>query len=183
MIRHRQRLSEALGFIITTARPDRVHVAPIFLRLRMNQRIAINLGRRSRQETRAFLCIARFPAPIMRAERSHLQRLNRQFQNNQSGSPVTRNAKRNSPAYREKIKLRHILLDELEIRIAAPDARCCPPTRSRKLSMPMTLCPRATSKSVEMRAEKAGRTSDDGGWVVFVSCWAVKSFKFFFNGF
>ena len=44
MVSHRERLGEPFSFIITAARADGVHVAPVFLGLRMHQRVTVNLG-------------------------------------------------------------------------------------------------------------------------------------------
>ena len=44
VVGHRQRLRVALGLVVDAARPDRVHVAPVGLRLRMDLRIAVDLA-------------------------------------------------------------------------------------------------------------------------------------------
>ena len=54
VIRHRDRLGEALGLVVDAARPDRVDVTPVALRLRMHLRIAIDLGRRRKKKPRPF---------------------------------------------------------------------------------------------------------------------------------
>ena len=46
VVGHRQRLGVALGLVVDAARADRVHVAPVGLRLRVHLRIAVDLGRR-----------------------------------------------------------------------------------------------------------------------------------------
>ena len=50
MIVEEQRLGAALALVIAGARTDRVDVAPIFLRLRVDVRIAIDLARRSLED-------------------------------------------------------------------------------------------------------------------------------------
>ena len=45
-----QRLGAALAFVVAGARSDRIDVAPIILRLRMNMRVAVNLRRRRLQD-------------------------------------------------------------------------------------------------------------------------------------
>src|SRR6266851_4934071 len=54
MIRHRKRLRRSLRLVVAAAGPDRVDVAPVRLRLGMDERIAVDLGGRSEQEGRAF---------------------------------------------------------------------------------------------------------------------------------
>ncbi len=51
-IRHRDRLGKALGLVVHTARPDRIHVVPIALGLQMNARIAVHFRRRREKEPR-----------------------------------------------------------------------------------------------------------------------------------
>src|SRR3989338_2431055 len=43
MIGHRERFGESFGFIVHAARPDRVDMAPVMFRLRMDLRIAVDL--------------------------------------------------------------------------------------------------------------------------------------------
>ncbi len=78
VIRHRQRLGIPLRLVIHPARPDRVHMPPIGLRLRMHLRIAVDLLRRGRQEPRAMQL--RQPQRVMRPVRPDLQRMQRQPQ-------------------------------------------------------------------------------------------------------
>ena len=49
-VRSGQRLGEPLGFVVDPARPDRIDVAPVVFRLRMDQRIAVDLGGRGEHE-------------------------------------------------------------------------------------------------------------------------------------
>ncbi len=53
VVGHRHRLGEALGLVVDAARADRIHVAPVALRLRMHERIAVHLGGRGQEEPRA----------------------------------------------------------------------------------------------------------------------------------
>ena len=55
MVRHRDRLSVPLCFVIHAARSNRVHVAPVSLRLRVHKRVAVGLGCGREQEARALL--------------------------------------------------------------------------------------------------------------------------------
>ena len=78
VIGHRHRLGEALGLVVAAARADGVDVAPVFLRLRMHERVAVNFRGRGNQEARAlfhgqaerFVC----------AKRADLERLDREIQ-------------------------------------------------------------------------------------------------------
>ena len=72
------RLGEPLGLVVDAARPDRVHVAPVRLTLRVLQRVAVDLGGRRQHEPRA-LGLGEAQG-LVRAEGAHLQRLNRQFE-------------------------------------------------------------------------------------------------------
>src|SRR5436190_13276465 len=54
MIIHHQRFGDALAFIVAAAKPDRVNVAEIVLRLWMDQRVAVNFACRSLQNTRLY---------------------------------------------------------------------------------------------------------------------------------
>src|SRR4051795_8447856 len=53
VIGHRQRLGVALGLVVDAARPDRVDVAPVGLRLRMDLRVAVDLAGGEEQEAGA----------------------------------------------------------------------------------------------------------------------------------
>src|ERR1044071_3958666 len=44
VIGHCHRLGESLCLVVNTARPDRVHIAPVIFLLRMDERIAIAFG-------------------------------------------------------------------------------------------------------------------------------------------
>src|SRR5690606_34283576 len=54
MVIHHQRLGDALAFVITASEADRVHIAPISFRLRMLDRVAVNLARRCLQNSRLY---------------------------------------------------------------------------------------------------------------------------------
>src|SRR6185369_13129140 len=53
VIVHHQRLSDALAFVVAGADADRINVAPVVFRLRVDQRIAIHFRRRRLQNPRA----------------------------------------------------------------------------------------------------------------------------------
>src|SRR2546425_13065635 len=55
MVRHGQRLGEAFGLVVTTARADWIYIAPVLLGLRMDQWISIDLPGRSQQNSSAFI--------------------------------------------------------------------------------------------------------------------------------
>ncbi len=78
VVRHRHRLGKPLGFVVHPARTDRVHVAPVALRLRMDQRIAVDLGGRGEQESR--LLVLGQPERVVGPERADLQGLDRQLE-------------------------------------------------------------------------------------------------------
>ena len=78
VIRHRHRLGKTLGFVVDAARADGVHVAPVRLRLRMDQRIAVDLGRRRHQEARVLR--HRQAQRVVRPEAPDLERLDRKVQ-------------------------------------------------------------------------------------------------------
>ena len=75
VVRHRERLGVALRLVVHAARADRVHVAPVGLRLRVHLRIAVDLARRGEEEPRALPL--REPERVMRAVRAGLQRVER----------------------------------------------------------------------------------------------------------
>ena len=78
MVGHRHRLAEAFGFIIDAARADRVDIAPIRFRLRVDQRVAIHFGRAGQQKAGilGFGQTQRFVRP----QRADLQGRDRQFE-------------------------------------------------------------------------------------------------------
>jgi hypothetical protein len=68
VVGHRHRLGEPFRLVIYAARPDRVDVAPIVLRLWVDEGIAVAFGGRGEKEFRSLiLCEAE---PIMRSERA-----------------------------------------------------------------------------------------------------------------
>ena len=78
MVGHRQRLGIPLRLVVYTSRPDRVHVAPVRLRLGVDLGVAVDLARRGEKEPRPFPL--RQPERVMRAVRARLQRVERQPQ-------------------------------------------------------------------------------------------------------
>ena len=78
VVGHRQRLGVALRLVVHAARADRVHVAPVRLRLRVHLRVAVDLARRRQQEARALEL--REAERVVRPVRADLQRLQRQPQ-------------------------------------------------------------------------------------------------------
>ena len=78
VVGHRQGLGVALGLVVDAARADRVHVAPVALGLRVDLRVAVDLGGRGDQEAGAVQL--REPQRVVRAVGADLQRLQRQPQ-------------------------------------------------------------------------------------------------------
>ena len=118
VIGHRQRLGETLGLVVAAARADGVDVAPIFLRLRMHERVAVNFRSGGDEEARFFFLGE--TERLVRAKRTDLERLNRQFEIiNRAGG----RGKMPDVIHRafEKNKFGDVLLNEFEIRIAAEE--------------------------------------------------------------
>ena len=59
VVGHGHGFGEALGLVVHAARAHRVDVAPVVLPLRVDQRIAVDLGGGGEQEARAFFALAR----------------------------------------------------------------------------------------------------------------------------
>ena len=92
MIGHRHRLGEALRLVVDAARPDRVHVAPVALRLRMDLRIAVDLGGGRDQEA-GTLRLGQ-PERLVGAERADLERLDGLLEIVDRAGRATRNGRR-----------------------------------------------------------------------------------------
>jgi len=78
VIRHGEGFRETLAFVVAGARPHRVHVPPVGLHLRMDQRVAVTFRRRSHQVSRAFFA-GQFQHAA-RADGSHVQRFDGMLQ-------------------------------------------------------------------------------------------------------
>ena len=78
VVGHRHGLGEALGLVVHAARADRVDVAPVVLALRMDERIAVDLGGGGEQEAR-LLGLGQAER-VVRAEAADLERLDRHAQ-------------------------------------------------------------------------------------------------------
>src|SRR5256884_8714251 len=78
VVGRRDRLGEGLPLVVTPARADRVHIAPVVLALRVDERVAVDLGGRGEQEpgARGHGEAER----VVRAERANLERLDRQLE-------------------------------------------------------------------------------------------------------
>ena len=165
-IGHRQRLGETLGLVVTAARADGVDVAPVFLRLRMHQRVAVNFGSRGQQEARVFFLGQ--AERLVRAERADLEGLNRQFQIiNRAGR------RREMPdvihrAFQEQ-EFGDILLNELELRIAA-EVRDVVHAAGDEIVYADDFVAARDQQVGEMRAEKAGGPGDDGRGLCVSHC-------------
>ena len=122
VIRHRQRLGEALGLVVHAARADGVHVAPVRLGLRVHERIAVHLARGREEEARALLL--RQAERVVRAERAHLERRDRQLE------IVDRARRTREVEHAVELPLhvrvgRDVVLDELVAAGCSRGARCC----------------------------------------------------------
>ena len=117
VIRHRHRLREPFRLVVNAARPDRVHVAPVVFFLRMLERIAVHFRRRSKNERGLF--VLRQTKGVVRAERAHFQRGNREFQ------IIDRTRRRREMKdvidllFWQKDEVRDVMFDEPEILVAS----------------------------------------------------------------
>ena len=149
VIGHRQRLGVALGLVVDAARADRVHVAPVGLRLRMHLRIAVDLARSTRQEPRPVRLGQ--PERVVRAVRADLERVQRQPQ------VVDRRRRRREVVDEVDRLVDEERLDDVRVQVARTPARgcarCSPATRSRS-------CRR---RSRDGRARAAHRTDASRG--------------------
>ena len=75
VVGHRHRLGVALGLVVHAARADRVDVAPVRLRLRVDQRVAVHLRRRGEEEAGP-LGVGQ-PEAVVGAEAADLEDLDR----------------------------------------------------------------------------------------------------------
>ena len=78
VVGHGHGFGEALGLVVDAARADRVDVAPVALGLRVDQRVAVDLGGGGQEEPRA-LELGQAER-VVRAERADLERLDREAQ-------------------------------------------------------------------------------------------------------
>src|SRR3982074_922176 len=78
MISHGNTFLKPFCLIIYTPGPNRIYISPVFLRLRMDERVPVNLGGRSNQDTRVF-CFCKSQAMVS-SKGSDFKCLNRNFQ-------------------------------------------------------------------------------------------------------
>ena len=143
VVGHRQRLGVALGLVVDAARADRVDVAPVGLGLRMDLRVAVDLGGRRDQEARAVLLGQ--PERVVRAVGADLERVQRQPQ-------VVDRRRRRGEVVDEVDRLvdEERLDDVLVAGTRTPASRMCSMLASEpvsRLSTQMTRCPRRSSSS------------------------------------
>ncbi len=75
VIGHRESFGKPFGLVVDAANPDRIHVTPVRLGLRMHLRVAVDLGRRGEEELGA---VRRGqPERLVRTERTDLEDLDR----------------------------------------------------------------------------------------------------------
>ena len=77
VVGHGGGLGEALGFVVNGSRSDRIHVAPVALRLRMDLGVAVDL-RRGREEEPSTLAVCEVEA-VEASEGTDPQRGDRMF--------------------------------------------------------------------------------------------------------
>ena len=158
MIGHGHRLGETLGFVVDAARPDGIDVAPVFLGLRMDERVAVAFGGGGEQEPRA-LCLGQAER-VVRAERTDLERLDRQLE---IIDRAGRRGEVENIVHRagEIDELRHIMLDELKSRVAREMRDIIGIARDEVVDGDdaVALGEEAVGK---MGAEKAGAAGDNG---------------------
>ena len=76
VVGHRERLGVPLRLVVYAAGPDRVHMPPVALRLRVHLRVAVDLARRREQEAGALELGE--TERVVRAVRADLERVQRQ---------------------------------------------------------------------------------------------------------
>ena len=112
VVGHGNRLGIAFGFIIDTTRTDRIDIAPVFLRLRMDQRIAVDLGSRGQQE----LCSLGLGEAkrVVSAQSPDLERRDRQLKivNRPPGLQME-----DQSTFRDVYVLANVVVNELESRV------------------------------------------------------------------
>ena len=159
MIGHRQRLGETLGLVVAAARPDGAHVAPIFFRLRMDERVAVNL--RGRGDEEAGVLVFGEAKRLVRAERADLHGLDRDLQviNRAGGRGEVPDVIHRTV---EEDEFRHVLLDEFEVRVAAEVDDVVHRAGDKIVEADDFVA--ARQKQIrQMRAEESGRAGDHGG--------------------
>jgi hypothetical protein len=156
VIRHRHRLGEALRFVVDAARPDRVDVAPVGFRLRMLERIAVDLRGRRDHEARPLRF--REAERLVRAERADLERRNRQLE-------VVDRACRAGPVQHEVDRpvdvdvVRDVVLDEREI--AVREVRDVGGVAGQQVVDADHRVVAVEQRFGEVRSDEAGRAGDD----------------------
>ena len=158
VVGHRQRLGVALGLVVDAARADRVDVAPIALGLRVDLRIAVDLGGRGEDEAGAVLL--RQAEHVVGAVGADLERVQRQPQ-------VVDRARRRGEVIDEvdrlvdEERLGEVVLDE-EVAVVADvlDVLQRPRVEVVDADHAVTLAEKVVG---HMRAEKAGAAADQAG--------------------
>ena len=75
VVAHEERLGTAFALVVARAQPQRIHVSPVILGLRMYQRVAVYFRSRSLQHLGAV--VARHAEHVHRADNRSLRRLDR----------------------------------------------------------------------------------------------------------
>ena len=131
---------------------------PQYSSVRMDERIAVNF--RSGRDKEARFFVHREAERLVRAERADFQGLNRQLQIiNRAGGRREMPDEIHRPF--EKNKLGNVLLDELEIRIAA-EVRDVVHAAGDKIVNADDLVAARNEEVGQVRAEKTGSAGDDG---------------------
>ena len=158
VVGHRQRLGVALGLVVDAARADRVHVAPVGLGLRMDLRVAVDLGRRGDQEARAVLLGQ--PERVVGAVGADLERVQRQPQ------VVDRRGRRGEVVDEVDRLVDEERLDDVRVQTTNSGARMCSMLASEpvsKLSTQITRWPRAAAHRTDATRESR-RHPSRGRW-------------------
>ena len=156
MIGHHHRLGESFGLVIHPAEPDRVHIAPVFLGLRMDGRVAIDLTGGRQQEPRVlFLCQAQ---SLVCAKCAHFQGLDGHLQ------VIDRRCGRGEvqdqiqPA-RHMDEFGHILMEEMKL-LMMHEVLDVPDTSGAEVVHAEHIPPVGDVAVAEMGAEESGPTQD-----------------------
>ena len=158
MVGHRHRFSETLRLVVDTAWPNRIDVSPIRFGLGMNERIAVDLRGRSKEESSIlFLSEAK---RLVSSEGADLERLNGELQ-------IVDGTRRRGemkdeidlPFY-EKV-VRDIVVNELEAGISREMGDVIGAARDQVVNTDDRVL-FGNKPIAEMRAEKTGAAGDNG---------------------
>ena len=159
VVGHGDGLGEPLRLVVHPPRADRVHVAPVGLLLGMLQGVAVDL-RRGREHEPGVLRLGQ-PERLVRAERAHLQRRDRQLQ-------VVDRAGRARPVEHhvhgavDVDVVGDVVLDEQEI--AVRQVRHVRDVAGQEVVDADDRVAEVEERFRQVRSDEAGRTGDDDAW-------------------